>query len=125
MLIGVIINKVYTVYTSVQQGWKPKAEMIITINPEEMDSSTYKIEICVCTLYSVRPSVCTALCLLCLGERLDGFVQSFLEGKFRGVSRNNDFDMFDVTHVKHKEISLEGKCCSSFISKYYIEGYCL
>ena len=90
-----------------------------------MDLSTYIIEICVCTLYSVRPSVCTALCLLRLGERLHGFVQLFLEGKFRGVSRNNDFDMFDLTHVKHKEISLEGKCCSSCISKYYIEGYCL
>ena len=51
--------------------------------------------------------------MLCLGEQLDGFAQLFLQmvGKVQGVS--DKYQKF--THVKHKEIIFEGKCCSSYI----------
>ena len=61
---------------------------------------------------------------------MDGFVRFFLEvlGEVQGsfsLIPNNYFDVFDVTHVKHKELFIEGKCCSSCILKYYIDWYFL
>ena len=52
---------------------------------------------------SVRPSVC----LLDLVGQVQGSVS---------LTPNNYFDVFAVTHVKHKEIFFDGKCCSSCTS---------
>ena len=41
---------------------------------------TNKFEMCVCTLYvPLSLSVCVFVCMICLGERLDGFAQFFLK----------------------------------------------
>ena len=70
----------------------------------------HRIKMCVCT--SLYLPVCLFVCMLRLGERLDGFVHLFLEvvGEVkRSVSKipNNYFDAFDVAHVKHKDIFFE------------------
>ena len=69
-----------------------------------------QIEMCVYT--SVCVFVCLFVCMLLLGERLDGLAQFFLEvvGKVQGSVLYVPNNYFDVTHVKHKEISFEEKC---------------
>ena len=58
---------------------------------------------------TVRPSIRFTVCVFCLGEQHDEFVQFFLEmveevqGRVSQIP-NKYFDVFDVTHVKHMEI---------------------
>ena len=59
-------------------------------------------------------SVTLYVCILRLGERLDEFAQLFLEEVGNVQNRNsqilnNYFDVFDMTHVKHKDLFFEGK----------------
>ena len=74
---------------------------------------------------------CTSLCLtvgiLCLGKRLDGFAQFFLEvaGKFRGMSAKYQINYFDV--FEHKDIFPEGKNVAQVAFRSIISagvGYC-